>query len=49
MVKTSIKKSELRVSKNVSIVAKTTRNKRFLLDFQRNLAAKGGVIMDGET
>ena len=38
---------ELRVSKNVSIVAKQPEIRDFLLDFQRNLAAKGGVIMDG--
>lgn len=38
---------ELRVSNNVSIVAKQPEIRDFLLDFQRNLAAKGGVIMDG--
>lgn len=38
---------ELRVSKNVSIVAKQPEIRDFLLDFQRNLATKGGVIMDG--
>lgn len=38
---------ELRVSNNVSIVAKQPEIRDFLLDFQRNLATKGGVIMDG--
>mgnify|MGYP003599150124 CR=1 FL=1 len=38
---------ELRVSNNVSIVAKQPEIRDFLLDFQRNLAQKGGVIMDG--
>ena len=38
---------ELRVSNNVSIVAKQAEVRAFLLDFQRNLAQKGGVIMDG--
>ena len=38
---------ELRVSNNVSIVAKQPEIRDFLLDFQRNLAAKGGIIMDG--
>ena len=38
---------ELRVSNNVSIVAKQPEIRAFLLDFQRNLAQKGGVIMDG--
>ena len=38
---------ELRVSKNVSIVAKQPEIRDFLLDFQRNLAQKGGIIMDG--
>ncbi|MFT3919304.1 (d)CMP kinase [Cloacibacterium sp.] len=36
-----------RVSNNVSIIAKQPEVRDFLLDFQRNLAAKGGVIMDG--
>lgn len=35
------------VSKNVSIVAKQPEVRTFLLEFQRNLAEKGGVIMDG--
>lgn len=38
---------EPRVSNNVSIIAKQPEVRDFLLDFQRNLAAKGGVIMDG--
>ena len=38
---------ELRVSNNVSIVATQPEIRHFLLDFQRNLATKGGVIMDG--
>ena len=38
---------ELRVSNNVSIVAKQPEVRAFLLDFQRNLAQKGGIIMDG--
>ena len=38
---------ELRVSNNVSIVAKQPEIRDFLLDFQRNLATIGGVIMDG--
>lgn len=38
---------EIRVSNNVSIIAKQPEIREFLLDFQRNLAAKGGVIMDG--
>ena len=38
---------ELRVSNNVSIVAKQPEIRAFLLDFQRNLAQKGGIIMDG--
>ena len=38
---------ELRVSNNVSIVAKQPEIRDFLLDFQRNLAQKGGIIMDG--
>lgn len=38
---------EVRVSNNVSIIAKQPEIREFLLDFQRNLAAKGGVIMDG--
>lgn len=38
---------ELRVSNNVSIVAKQPEIRDFLLDFQRNLATKGGIIMDG--
>lgn len=38
---------EPRVSNNVSIIAKQPEVRDFLLEFQRNLAAKGGVIMDG--
>lgn len=38
---------EHRVSNNVSIIAKQPEVRDFLLEFQRNLAAKGGVIMDG--
>lgn len=38
---------EIRVSNNVSIIAKQPEIREFLLDFQRDLAAKGGVIMDG--
>ncbi len=38
---------EIRVSNNVSIIAKQPEIREFLLDFQRNLASKGGVIMDG--
>ncbi len=36
-----------KVSDNVSLVAKQPEVRAFLLDFQRNLAEKGGVIMDG--
>lgn len=36
-----------KVSENVSLVAKQPEVRAFLLDFQRNLAEKGGVIMDG--
>lgn len=36
-----------RVSENVSLVAKQPEVRAFLLDFQRQLADKGGVIMDG--
>lgn len=36
-----------RVSENVSLVAKQPEVRDFLLDFQRQLAEKGGVIMDG--
>ena len=36
-----------KVSQNVSLVAKQPEVRAFLLDFQRNLAEKGGVIMDG--
>jgi cytidylate kinase len=36
-----------RVSDNVSLVAKQPEVRAFLLDFQRQLADKGGVIMDG--
>jgi cytidylate kinase len=36
-----------KVSENVSLVAKQPEIRAFLLDFQRNLAKKGGVIMDG--
>lgn len=38
---------ELRVSQNVSLIAKQPEIRDFLLDFQRDLASKGGVIMDG--
>lgn len=38
---------EPKVSNNVSIIAKQPEVRDFLLEFQRNLAAKGGVIMDG--
>lgn len=38
---------EIRVSNNVSIIAKQPEIREFLLDFQRDLATKGGVIMDG--
>lgn len=36
-----------RVSENVSLVAKQPEVRAFLLDFQRQLADKGGIIMDG--
>lgn len=36
-----------KVSNSVSIIAKQPEIRSFLLDFQRNLAEKGGVIMDG--
>lgn len=35
------------VSEQVSFIAKQPEVRAFLLDFQRNLAEKGGVIMDG--
>lgn len=38
---------EPRVSENVSLVAKQPEVRAFLLDFQKNLAKEGGVIMDG--
>lgn len=38
---------EPRVSDHVSLIAKQAEVRAFLLDFQRNLAQKGGVIMDG--
>lgn len=38
---------ELRISQNVSLIAKQPEIRDFLLDYQRNLAKKGGVIMDG--
>ena len=38
---------EQRVSDNVSIVAKQKEVRDFLLDIQRKMAEKGGVIMDG--
>lgn len=36
-----------KVSDSVSLIAKQPEVRDFLLDFQRNLAEKGGVIMDG--
>lgn len=35
------------VSDNVSLIAKQKEVRDFLLQFQRNLAEKGGIIMDG--
>lgn len=35
------------VSNNVSMIAKQKEVRDFLLQFQRNLAKKGGIIMDG--
>lgn len=36
-----------KISDHVSFIAKQPEVRAFLLDFQRNLAEKGGVIMDG--
>lgn len=36
-----------KVSEQVSLIAKQPEIRAFLLDFQRDLAEKGGVIMDG--
>ena len=36
-----------KVSENVSLIAKQPEIRTFLLEFQRNLANNGGVIMDG--
>ena len=38
---------EQRVSENVSLIAKQKEVRDFLLDIQRQMADKGGVIMDG--
>jgi len=38
---------EQRVSDNVSLIAKQKEIRDFLLSIQRNMAEKGGVIMDG--